>query len=99
MDPPSTSGHRPPSRLPGARERLARRQWGPVACRSARPGPEARAERDERRGRFRCVVADVRADPVQRILVDVSRPDLRDPEKGRPVRIYDWTPRTPEHAP
>jgi predicted dienelactone hydrolase len=26
------------------------------------------------------------------MLVDESRPDLRDPSRGRPVRVYDWAP-------
>jgi predicted dienelactone hydrolase len=45
------------------------------------------------------VLVDFPADPVQRVLVDDSRPDLKDPHQGRPVRIYDWAPRTPDHAP
>jgi predicted dienelactone hydrolase len=27
------------------------------------------------------------------MLVDESRRDLRDPENGRPIRVYDWSPR------
>ena len=34
------------------------------------------------------------SEPIERILVDESRPDLRDPGRGRPVRVYDWAPET-----
>ncbi|MFG3104509.1 hypothetical protein ACGFZL_28890 [Streptomyces sp. NPDC048182] len=40
-----------------------------------------------------------REQPLIRVLHDESRPDLRNPTRPRPVRVYLWAPDPPRTAP
>ena len=82
---PSSQQPRPPPQLhPRGVHGLGNLRTSHADVRAVAPGVA---------GTFAGVVRACSIEPVERMLVDESRRDLRDPVRGRPVRVYDWSPR------